>query len=278
MSFVESLKELRANEGKMPQPGEPKELAREDIHFASGALQPRFFEGTRADREEHIRGLMTAIRETPGHILEPIVVWWTGTRWVVIDGHHRMIAYQRLAADRDKPLKVPKVPVVIFKGTHQQAIREASRRNYRDKLNMTKDEKLERAWKMTVIDHPKPPTLSKADISSATGVSIPTISNMRKELRRITEETPEVNPVDLTWDEVKKGARKLQEYDARWLEKQAKKYADRLSKVFGTQLSKNPELAARAIELYSEKLPMRMIEYWREEVEAKVEEWGDEDF
>jgi hypothetical protein len=277
-SFAESLTELRQDGGKRPQPGEPKELPMEDIKFASGVFQPRSFDGNRADSEEHIRTLMTAIRETAGHLLEPITVWWSGTRWVVIDGHHRMNAYSRLARDEEKPVKVPKLPVVIFTGTLQQAIREATNRNSKDKLNMSKDEKLERAWKMTVMEHPEPATLSKAEIASATGVSIPTISNMRKELKRIITENPEVTPVEMTWDGVKRGTRKVVDYDERWMEKQAHDFAKRLAKTFGTKLAKNPAISARAIELYSEKLPMRMLEFWRDEVTAKVEEWDNEEF
>ena len=68
------------------------------------------------------------------------------------------------------------------------------------------------------------------------------------------------------------------DYDDRWMEKQAHDFAKRLAKTFGTKLAKNPAISARAIELYSEKLPMRMLEFWRDEVAAKVEEWDNEEF
>lgn len=277
-TFTESLTLLRQEEGTRPQPGEPTELPIEDIRFASLVFQPRAFDGNGGDREDHIKNLMNAIRNRPDHKLPPITVWWSGRKWLVLDGHHRMIAYQRLAIDRKKPVKVNKVAVEIFTGPLEDAIKEASERNYQDKLNMSKNDKLERAWKLTVIDHPNTSRFSRNTIAKSTGIAPQTIANMRKEHRRLIEETPEVNPLDLSWDEVKKGAREVREYDAKWVDKQAQEFADRLSKTFGTKLSRNPEIAARAIEIYSEKLPMRMVEYWRDEIKAKVEEWNDEPF
>lgn len=277
-TFTESLNALRHEEGKKPQPGQPTELPIEDIRFADLVFQPRMFEGNGGDREEHIKNLMNAIRNRPDHKLPPITVWWSGRKWLVLDGHHRMIAYQRLATDRKKPIKISKVAVEVFSGTLEEAIKEASERNYQDKLNMSKGDKLERAWKLTVIDHPNLSRFSRSAISKATGIHEQSVANMRKEHRRLIEEKPEVNPLDLTWDEVKKGAREMKEYDAKWVDTQAREFADRLSKTFGAKLSKNPEVAAKAIELYSEKLPMRMVEYWRDEVKAKVEEWDSEDF
>lgn len=277
-TFAESLETLRREQGKKPQPGEPQELPIEDIRFASLVFQPRMFDGNGGDREEHIKNLMNAVRNRPDHKLPPITVWWSGTKWLVLDGHHRMIAYQRLAIDRKKPIKITKVAVEVFNGTLEEAIKEASERNYQDKLNMSKGDKLERAWKLTVIDHPNLSRFSRSVISKSTGIAPQTVANMRKEHRRIMEEMPSVNPLDLTWDEVKKGAREVKDYDDKWIEAQARDFANRLSKTFGHKLSKNPEVAAKAIEIYSEKLPMRLVEYWRDEVMAKVEQWGDEDF
>lgn len=277
-SFGASLRELKQETGKNAQPDDPTELPVGDIRFAHLVFQPRSFEGNRADSEDHIRTLMAAIRETPGHILDPVTVWWSGTRWLVIDGHHRMAAYGRLRRDKDRPLNVPKLPVVVFKGTLQEAITEAVRMNSRDKLNMSKAEKLERAWKLTVMDHPDEGSMSRAEVSKATGVSEPTISNMRRELKRITTETPEVNPVELSWDEVKKGQKEAPDKDDKWLDKQAKDWAKRLAKTFGKKMAVNPAITARAIEMYSEKLPVRLLESWREEVQAMAEEWGKDEF
>jgi hypothetical protein len=277
-SFGESLNELRREKGKNPQPDDPTELPVGDIRFAHLVFQPRSFEGNRADSEDHIRTLMAAIRDTPGHILDPITVWWSGTRWLVIDGHHRMVAYGRLRTDKDKPLVVSTLPVVVFKGTLQEAITEAVRMNSRDKLNMSKAEKLERAWKLTVMDHPSEGTMSRAEVAKATGVSEPTISNMRKELRSLLEKKPTANPVELSWDDVKRGQKQAIDRDEKWLDKQAKEWAKRLAKTFGKKMAVNPAITARAIEMYSEKLPVRLLESWREEVEAMADAWDKDEF
>ena len=76
-SFGASLRELRLEKGKNAQPDDPTELPVGDIRFAHLVFQPRSFEGNRADSEDHIRTLMAAIRETPGHILDPVTVWWS---------------------------------------------------------------------------------------------------------------------------------------------------------------------------------------------------------
>lgn len=278
-NFAESLALLKqeVKEGQPPQKT-PTSLPLKEIKVAHLAFQPRNFEGDRGESEEHIKNLMNAIRNANDHMLEPLLIWWSGKHWYVIDGHHRREAYTRLAEHKNDPLVVPSLPVKVFEGTLQEAISEASGMNSRDKLNMTRNDKLDRAWKMTVMDHPNPPSMSKAQIAKATTISERTVANMRKELKRITEETPEVNPMEMSWDEVKGHSKDKPDYDEKWLEKEARNHAKRLSKVVGMKWARNPTLAAKAIEYYSEKLPIRMLECWREEVEAKVEEWADEDF
>lgn len=278
-NFAESLAMLKEEaKGRTPPQVIPTSLPLKEIKVAHLAFQPRNFEGDRAESEEHIKNLMNAIRNKEDHLLDPLVVWWSGKRWYVIDGHHRRLAYERLADHKTDPLKVPGIPVKVFEGTLNEAVSEASGMNAKDKLNMSHKDKLDRAWKLTVMDHPEPPSMSKADISRATTISQRTIANMRKELRRITEETPEVNPMELSWDEVKGGAKEKPEYDEAWLDKQARAHAKALAKTVGMKWARNPTLAAKAIEYYSEKLPMGMLECWRDEVAAKVEEWADEDF
>jgi ParB-like chromosome segregation protein Spo0J len=277
-TFAESLQELKREVGMNPQPGEPQVLPIGDIRFAHLVFQPRSFEGNRGDSEDHIKTLMNAIRNKTDHLLDAVTVWWSGKRWLVIDGHHRLVAYQRLAKDKDKPVKVSTLPVEVFSGSLQQAITEATSRNSKDKLNMTHKEKLERAWKLVVMDHPNPPAMSRAEIAKATNVSERSISNMRAELARVTSSEPEKNPLELTWDEVKQGVKPPLDPEERWLEKQAADYARRLAKTFGVKLAKNPTLSARAIELYSTNLPKRLVECWREEAVAFAREVDAEEF
>jgi hypothetical protein len=148
----------------------PKTLPLAKIKFASSVLQPRLFEGERAQSEDHIRELMKIIRNDEDHMLDPIVVWWSGRHWRCLDGHHRILAYKRLAEDKRSPIIVPEIPVEVFSGSLDEAIREATRLNAKIKLNMSFDDKRERAWRLVTLDERQ--TIS--DIAKLTGVgSVP---------------------------------------------------------------------------------------------------------
>ena len=95
--------------------------------------------------------LAMAVRTSPNHLLDPVLIWWSGKRWRVIDGHHRMMAYQQTTTDTKRPVKIDAVPVEVFEGTLHEAIHEATRRNSKDKFAMSKTDKLERAWKFTAM-------------------------------------------------------------------------------------------------------------------------------
>jgi hypothetical protein len=51
-------------------------------------------------------------------------------------------------------------------------------------------------------------------------------------------------------------------------------WARRLAKTFGKRLATNPDLAARALELYSEKLPEKLHEHWCPRMSAEEEREG----
>jgi hypothetical protein len=71
-----------------------------------------------------------------------------------------------------------------------------------------------------------------------------------------------MDPSDCRWEHVKSGRifDTVQKDPEGWKEKQAKEYARRLAKTFGKKLATNPELTARAIQLYSEKLAASLHE------------------
>lgn len=85
-------------------------------------FQQRAFDGVVVDSKDHINTLKDAIKNTPGYQLDPpIVVWWSGREWKVLDGHHRLIAYQQLAKDRKNGLVVRSIRVEVFEGTLDDA-------------------------------------------------------------------------------------------------------------------------------------------------------------
>ena len=113
--FAESLSELQEElrTGK-PQPDTPTSLPPKAIRYASLVFQPRTSDGSRADSVSHVETLKDAVRNK--QTLPPVTVWWSGRSWRVLDGHHRMMAYQQLAKDKSKPRVIHSVPVVVSRG------------------------------------------------------------------------------------------------------------------------------------------------------------------
>ncbi|MFD2190014.1 hypothetical protein [Pistricoccus aurantiacus] len=254
--------------GSLHPKTEPKELPLDEIRMRHSVFQPRDFEST-AQSEDHVRTLTEAIRNEPNNRLDPVTVWWSGKHWTVLNGHHRILAYDRL---KRKPWKQHQpngrkssrwmVPVRCFKGTLQQALIEATRENSKDHLSMTKDEKFNQAWKFTALY----PEMSKATVAGACKVSSRTVANMRSQLKIIQESEPEdwqSEALGMTWKEAQQFGKTKPDHGDDWMEKQALEWSQRLGKAFGTKLATQPEIAARALELYSERLAEQLAEHWR---------------
>ena len=92
--LLKLIKETQAN--KRPPQDDPKRIHLEKIRMAHSVFQPRqFLEGSVGHSEEHIQKLVEAIFNEPSHTLDTITVWWSGEKWRVIDGAHRLITYRR---------------------------------------------------------------------------------------------------------------------------------------------------------------------------------------
>jgi hypothetical protein len=74
--------------------------------------------------------------------LDPPVVIKIDGMWICVDGHHRIAAYDR-ARWRD-PIKC-----FWFAGTVREAVDEAIRLNSKDRLNVTQQDRLDAAWRLT---------------------------------------------------------------------------------------------------------------------------------
>lgn len=269
LSFARSAEMLREElEKGRKQPGTPKALNMGDYRFADRVFQPRTFEGDAWASEEHKKELYEALLR--GDRLPPILVWWGGKHWYVIDGHHRAVAYNRVRqASLEGKLKNPKVPpcmsegvaVEVFEGTLNQAIRKAAELNSRTKLPMSKRDKLETGWKLVSLEDD---TLSKASIASAAGVAERTIATMRSTLAELRAANPAVNPADLRWEDAKRGLRSNEPEHDEWEQRQAMKWAKAMGRAFGGQPGRIPHVFAMAIELYAEKLPPKLVEFWKD--------------
>ena len=277
MTFEQGLKMLIQESEKNKQPTEdtPQVLHLDSIHMAHSVFQPRQFEdGTKATSEDHTQGLVEAILNEPTHQLDPIVVWWSGSNWRVIDGAHRLMAYRRV--NKKGRLKNLMIPVVVFKGDLYQAIDESIKLNSKDKLPMSKDDKMNGAWRLTILDkHTKP------QIHSICKVGTSTIARMRETLSLMQTKHPKnylEMALGLSWKEARNFGIEEIVRDDSWTERQARVWADRMAKAFGSKASRQPAIFARAIELYSSRFPKELLENWHEEVQSYMDEYVEPDF
>jgi hypothetical protein len=199
------------------------------------------------DSERHVQVLVETPRDRKKP-LDPILVYPRGAGFVVIDGHHRLKAYQE--ASWDGP-----VPVEVFQGPPQEAEFEALRRNIKDKLPMTPEDKLEAAWRLV-----KAGGLSKAKITELTTVSNGTLGNMRAALEKHGDEAM----AKMLWSQVKMMAWEKDEdfdFDAH-KQRKAEKLAKELVNKTSVHLGQNPDILALALEMISPGLPKSLVWEW----------------
>jgi ParB-like chromosome segregation protein Spo0J len=265
MSFIEGYEKLKAEAGK-EAPNAPSRLPLKAIKFATSVFQPRDTDHAFLATDSHMNALAEAIRNAPDNQLEAITVWWSGKVWYVIDGHHRLAAYSRATA-KDKKLKIETIPVQVFRGSLEEAIREASALNCRDKLPMSKSDKLERAWKLVCLDN----GWTKEAIRDAASVSIRTVANMRSKRKELLKDQSTSEVLNLSWQDAKSDGTTMT-VDDDWKEKLAITWQKRLVKVFAQKFAEQPEIAARALQIYSERLPSMLIREWPDELREVVDE------
>jgi hypothetical protein len=234
-------------------------LNRNSIVVAEKVFQWRLLDTDVANREEHILSMAKAIADS-GKPLDAILVLQVGGKFYVIDGHHRLAAY-------DTARWIGAIPARAFGGTLDQAYLEALRLNSRNKLPMTKEDKQEAAWRLVKLQDGS----SREQISEWTTVSTSNISNMRRVLKKLQglERGPDVIPIaDLTWrralreDWAAEDGRK--EWDAdEWKEREANEIVEALMKAnIGFTLKKQPEITAMALERLDANLPEALMKEW----------------
>lgn len=217
------------------------------------SLLPELFQ-PRAMAESHIHEL-TGIAKS-GRFFDAVEVIQVGRKVYLVDGHHRIEAYARAKVG------VP-VPVTYFEGTVEDAVLEAGRANSKAKLTMSNQERQDYAWRLVKMG-----TYKRGEIVAASSISLRQVAIMRQVVTAIGEDALDC---DAWWK-----ARRLAEGKASFalspdeleerLEAQASDYARRMAKTFSTKLANNPELAARALDIYfGRKLP-DLMRYLRDYV------------
>ena len=175
MSISKQLDLLRQEQNESPPPSLSDGcLKLSELTFEEAVFQPRVSTPD-WQSQNHIKRLRQAIQRNESNRLERVKILWTGIRWVVLDGHHRVLAYQ---SEYEGKSIDPPIPVEVFSGSLEDALLECSADNHRDRLNMSLADKLERAWELVKLS-----LYQVLPVCEATGVSQRTVKRMRAALK-----------------------------------------------------------------------------------------------
>jgi len=267
------LKEELAT-GTPPPSRQPKVIPLEQLAVMTSVFQPRSV-GDESASEKHISTLMMAIMNETGNVLDPVTCWWSGKRWILLDGHHRLKAHTKLRAT-NKGAKA--IPVTIFSGSLQLAHLQSIKLNVKDKLPMSPEDKTTKAWHLVMLSE----SLSKREIANVCKVGTNTISRMRAKRSELIEQFGDewLKQIDdMSWKEILSfGVQR--DYDEEWQEHMVADWTRRLQKTFGNKPQTQPELFARALEGYSPELYKQLAEWLRRDFEDEhdSDDDGDSDY
>lgn len=185
---IERVEQEARDRAEAPAPERPSKLPLSKVEMEPKVFQQRTSEGPMFGKSMgHTDRLAEAIRNSPTHELEPIDIWWSGRRWIVVDGHHRLKAYRKVATDPKRPLKGVRVPVRVFEGTFDEALGRSGEGNVKDKLVMSEEEKSDLAWRFTCRGEQAKPRWTKAQVAKLSGRSKETVAIMRKTRKSLIE-------------------------------------------------------------------------------------------
>lgn len=202
-------------------------------------FQPRT-DSSQFEQDDHVRDLVRAI-SLHGQPLEPLTVIWLQDKYVIVDGHHRFLAY--VASKLSYPEMMSYIPVEEFLGTFDEAVKYSIEVNRKAKLVMNKEERIESAWQLYLAGAEFYGSYRKLAALTGVGLGQPTAFRggvvVMKELDLPYEA--------YTWKEVLSAKRGCVTYDDDWKEREVKDWARRLKKTFGSQMKKHPDIFADAL-------------------------------
>lgn len=176
----EDLREVESNESKTTE--RPGELHLKRLHVAPRVFQWRDLSLTQAADDAHMSELIRVLhdREEP---FDRLLVTAIGSRFFVLDGHHRFDAYHSVGWKRG-------IPVEYFEGSLADAQIEALRRNSKNKLPISARDKSEAAWRLLCQGE-----ATQTAIAKAATVHRRNVSNMA----RVLKQFPQAR--NMTWRE-----------------------------------------------------------------------------
>jgi hypothetical protein len=210
-------------------------------------------------RANHIYTLSKAIQDS-GKPLDRLLVMPVGERYYVIDGHHRLAAYDTAGWTKG-------IPVEVFAGSLTEARLRALASNVKDKLPMTPQAKSESAWTITKENLG---ALKGKEVASLASVSLRQVRIMRQAWLELNERKgiDKDELLKLTWAQARPlwqgKTGDLGDFDRdEWKQQKAQEVVDLIRKHnVAKGLLDDPEVTALALRMLSEKLPERLIEEW----------------
>ena len=229
--------EMRRLEAMSPDTGPmPGRMA------ASALVEIELFQVRAGIFTAHVESLDRALAQDGD--LQPLLVLRRGGQVFLIDGRHRKRAYEQAGRGNS-------IPVVEFLGTPQEALLEGQRVNKLHTLAMTKDERMDCAWKLVKLDASGACRYTLKQIAAA-GISERQVTFIRRVLRELENGFEHARWKTAQRAHSKAPGREYTEDEIEeMMEAEATALADRMVRVFGTRYADKPEILARAIEQYA---------------------------
>ena len=187
------------------KPGAIVQLGRRYIKVAEKAFQWRMPKRNQIPSDDHILTLARAIQR--GDEMPPILVFPLGRDYYVMDGHHRLAAYDNAGWSKA-------IPAEVFTGSLKEAERVALRSNNKDKVSLTREDRTEAAWRLV---RQRDPHDSIRSIMQDTGAGKGTVNNMRDALKKLEEQGHTPDEIKgMTWGKARwqaKGGREDHEHE-----------------------------------------------------------------
>jgi ParB-like chromosome segregation protein Spo0J len=271
--------------GGTTTPEEPigRTVARAALCLAEKVFQwrgdPRYDQWARSN---HIHTLAKAIKEH-GKPLAPLLVMPVGESFYVIDGHHRLAAYDTAGWTRS-------IPVEVFAGSLAEARLRALACNIKDKLPMTVRAKSAAAWQIVKENLGD---LTAQQVAHRANISVRQVKYMRATWKGLNErekaerekaeqegmEREDLDLMELTWSDAnhlwKTGETRAQEdFDQdEWRAKKAEEVHALMQRTnVAAGLMRDFEVTALALQMLSENLPVALIEQWARDYPELIED------
>jgi hypothetical protein len=250
---------LAANAGaaRKHAAGASLKLKRKDICVAEQVFQWRIPHYNMLPSDDHIFEMATATQRTGA--LEPILVFPVADKFYVMDGHHRLAAYITAAWEGA-------IPATVFAGSLDEAVREALKRNTKNKLPMTPQDRTAAAWRLTKECKPGEWSDSISETMALCAVGKGTVNRMRSAWTKLHsgQYGDAKDLAALSWGQAqaKLEGKQQQAFDEdSWLEQRARNLANDIDRS-NLHLSKNPEITALALEMLDPGLPAALMALW----------------